>query len=290
MVAARRSGACGALGVRREYPVQKLAGAVHLGVRGEDLFGQARPGPGHSDDEYREFGGIPAGTQGGEGLRIEVRQHPRHPLRHLGTVVAQPAATGELVAHPVMLESPFPVINVIAVFAKGMVQIDGVCDRQPARQHALRGVAPVRVGRAHLAHGREAGERLGQFRVDDQGFAQQVLRLVEPAVVDGEAAEQRERVGGAGSERERPPGARLRVRQLPESSLGHRVRGVQGGMIGGDLEPGTVGRIGLKQRVQGQQRVAEVQVRFRQPRLELDRAPAVLDGGAKVADAMQHVP
>src|SRR5580700_8856993 len=58
-------------------------------------------------------------------------------------------------------------------------------------------------------------------------------------------------------------------------------------MVGGDIKPRTVGGIGLKQRVQRKQRVAEVQVRFRQPRLELDRAPAVLDRGAEVAEAMQ---
>jgi hypothetical protein len=60
-------------------------------------------------------------------------------------------------------------------------------------------------------------------------------------------------------------------------------------MVGGDLEPSTVGGIGLIQRVQRKQGVAEVQVRFRQPRIELDRAPAVLDRGAEFAEAMHYV-
>ena len=60
-------------------------------------------------------------------------------------------------------------------------------------------------------------------------------------------------------------------------------------MVGGDLKPGAVGGFGLMQYVQRKERVAEVQVRFRQPRLELDRAPAVLDRGAEVAEAMQRM-
>ena len=67
------------------------------------------------------------------------------------------------------------------------------------------------------------------------------------------------------------------------------MRGVKRSMVRGDLESGTVGGIGLIQRIQRKQRVAEVKVRFRQPRLELDRPPAVRDRGPEVAEAMQHV-
>jgi len=67
------------------------------------------------------------------------------------------------------------------------------------------------------------------------------------------------------------------------------MRGVKRGMVRCYFKSGTVGGIGLIQRIQRKQRVAEVQVRFRQPRLELDRAPAVLDCGPVVAEAMQHV-
>ncbi len=108
-------------------------------------------------------------------------------------------------------------------------------------------------------------------------------------MVDGEAAEQRERVGSVRAQRERPPRTRLRIREPPEGSLDHGMRRVKRGMIRGDLESGAVGRIGLMQGIQRKQRVAEVQVRFRQPSIELDRPPAVLDRGAEVAEAMQHM-
>src|SRR5271165_3589288 len=95
---------CLAFGVRRKDPVEQLARAVDLRVRGENLFGQARARPRHPDNEYREFGGNPTGPQGRERMSIEGRENPRYPLRHLGAVVAQSAATGELVAQPMMLE------------------------------------------------------------------------------------------------------------------------------------------------------------------------------------------
>ncbi len=109
-------------------------------------------------------------------------------------------------------------------------------------------------------------------------------------MVDGEAAKQRERVGSVRTERERLPRACFRIREPPEGPLGHGMRGVKRGMVRGDLESGTVGGIGLIQCVQRKQRVAEMEVCFRQPRLELDRPPAVLDRGAEVAEAMQHKP
>ena len=64
-------------------------------------------------------------------------------------------------------------------------------------------------------------------------------------MVDGEAAEQRERVGSVRTERERPPRARFRIREPSESSLGHGMRGVKRGMVRGDLESGAVGSLGL---------------------------------------------
>jgi len=108
-------------------------------------------------------------------------------------------------------------------------------------------------------------------------------------MVDGEAAQQRERVGSVGTERERPPRACFRIREPPEGPLGHGMGGVKRGMVRGYVKSGNVGGLGLKQGVQRQQRVAEVKMRFRQRRPELDRPPAVLDRGLEVAEAMQHV-
>ncbi len=108
-------------------------------------------------------------------------------------------------------------------------------------------------------------------------------------MVDGKAAQQRERVGGVGTQRKRAPRTRFRIREPAEGSLGHRMRGVKRGMVRGHFKSGTISGIGLMQCIQRKQRVAEMKVRFRQPRLELDRPPAMLDRGAKVAEAMQHV-
>ena len=52
------------LGVRREDPIEKLARSVHLGVRGQDLFGKARSRARQPDDEHRSLGGSTARTQG----------------------------------------------------------------------------------------------------------------------------------------------------------------------------------------------------------------------------------
>src|ERR1700722_17401982 len=155
-----------ALGVRRKDPVEELARPVDLRMRSEDLFGQTRARTRHADDEYRAFGVQAAWSRGRERVSIEGRESPRHPLRHFAAVVAWSAGTGQLVSPPMMPESCVPVVDVIVILAQSMVQVDGVCDRQTASQHALGSVAPRHVGRAHLAYGREADQRLWQLRVD----------------------------------------------------------------------------------------------------------------------------
>ncbi len=108
-------------------------------------------------------------------------------------------------------------------------------------------------------------------------------------MIDRKAAEQRERVRSIGTQRKRPPRTRFRIRQTADSSLGHRMGGVKRRMIRSYLKSSAVGGVGLVQCIERKQRIAEVQVSFRQPRLELDRPAAMFGRVAKVTKAMQHM-
>ena len=120
----------------------------------------------------------------------------------------------------------------------------------------------------------------GRSGLDDERLFEQGLGLLEPASVDRQAPEQRDGIGGIGTDRERPPGARGRLIDPADRALGHRMGRMQWGVLGSDLESGSIGRLGSMHLVDREQRIAEMQIRFRQASVELDRVPTAIDGGS----------
>ena len=71
-------GAPRARSARSECLDRQLAGAMHLAVAGQDLFGEGGAGAGHAQHEDRHAGGMPPVLARGHELRREERQGSLH--------------------------------------------------------------------------------------------------------------------------------------------------------------------------------------------------------------------
>src|SRR5262245_24464103 len=98
---------------------------MHLWVRGQDLLGERSARAWHPEDENGALGREPRWPQRVERRSLEHRERPRDTRAGCRAVVRRPAAPGELVASPVMLECRIEVADVVAVLAERVVEPDG---------------------------------------------------------------------------------------------------------------------------------------------------------------------